>query len=380
MESEHRNVVGGVSDGAQYFGNGTGTVLPVPNSQKTDSVGAHWLRISFNQRFLAHVSDFTSNFFGDHDQDGRGLWSYDSRLAWASGVSLNYDEDPERSDRVHAGQMTLDIPGGALDQLCAQDQCLLIELCNAYDGKCTRVDIFFDDYRRNVTPHEIYEIAKKGDYSGFRMYNRRERGNSQGVIHDEISFGRRGSFGSGAYLRIYDKMLESNGQFNCVRYEMEFTQKKADAVFKKLAACSGDLEAFATLCGSLVAGSISFVHRTGDKNINRLERYTWWDRICEILGGDLKIRIERKKESVTEKMNWLRRNVSPTLACLLRIFKTEKDFYRWLFDVIHDGDGRMNPYAEQIARDNESSLAYSWGELQHIKEKDRLYDQAMSQL
>jgi hypothetical protein len=363
---------------AQYIGNGTGGVLPVPFSHKDNSVGVHWLRISFPDKYLAHVSAFVSNFFGCFDQDGFGLWSYTDRFAWESGVSLNYDQDRDRSDHVHAGMMTLDCPGSSLDLLSAPDLQLLLELCNNFEGKCTRIDVYFDDYNRLVTPSEVYEIAKKDDYSGFRSYGYRERGNSTGVTYEEVSFGRRGSYGNGAYLRFYDKNLESNGKQNCCRWEVEFTQKKAVKVFKKLTETGGDLDAFATLCGSLVAGCITFVHRTGDKNISRLEQYDWWSAILEVLGGQVRIRVERKKDSVTGKMDWIKRNVSPSLACLKRVFSTERDFFRWLFDVTREGDSRMNPRSEQIAKENAGCFTYRWSNLQRECEVE--YDKSMSQL
>jgi len=366
--------VDGTGDGAQDVVNGTGTVLPVPFSQ----VGIHWLRISINKRYLADVSKFLSSFWGDFDKDGFGLWSYDSRLSWSSGVSLNFDEAEERSFRVHCGLMTLDCPGASLDELTVPDLQLLIEYLDSVGGKCTRIDVFFDDYNRTVTPRDVYDVALRGDYSGFRCYNRRERGDRHGCTHDEISFGRRGSFGSGAYLRFYDKFLESKGKFDCCRWEVEFTQHKADAVFKKIAGTCGNVEAFATICGSLLAGCITFIHRNGDKNISRLERYEWWEMILEVLGDSVRVRIERKKDSVTGKIAWVERNVSPSLACLKRVFVNDRAFFRWLFDVCHDGEARMNPYSEQIARDNERTLNYRWGEFH--EESEHVYDGAMSQL
>lgn len=378
MEFQHRNVVGGVSDGAQNLGNGTGTVLPVPFSHKSNCIGVHWLRISFKKKHLAHIAKFVSHIWGSFDQDGFGLWSYDSRLSWVSGVSLNYDEDEERSGRVHAGLITLDCPGSALDEVTAPDLQLFIEFCESFGGKCTRIDIFFDDYNRIVTPREVFEVAQKGDYSGFRCWSRRERGDRKSCLHDEIAFGRRGSYGNGAYLRFYDKNLESDGESNCCRWEVEFTQKKADAVFKKLAACGGDIDSFVTLCGSLIAGCVTFIHRTGDKNISRLERYAWWSAILEILGGVVRVRIERKKDSVTGKMQWIERNVAPSLACLKRVFVSDKSFFRWLFDTLHDGESRMNPFTQQIARENECSINYRWGEFSDHKEQ--IYDKSMSQL
>jgi DNA relaxase NicK len=311
------------------------------------------------------------------------LWSYDSRLSWSNGCSLNFDADEERSKRVHLGMMTLDCPGGALDETTAHDLQLLIEYCNALGGKCSRIDVYFDDYARLVSFDELVGVATRGDFSHFLDFTykgggRRGKGKLRnGVISDEhtyerrrtkttreeVAFGRRGSRGNGKYLRWYNKELESEGEFKCDRWEVEFTQKKADLVFKKFAATAGDLEAFATLCGSLIAGCVTFVKRTGDKNIDRLDHYIWWEKILAILGQGIAIRVRRKEDSLTGKIEWVTRNVSPSLACLKKVFVSERVFLRWLFDVCRDGEGRQNKFTQRLADDNEAILDYEKGRL-----------------
>lgn len=343
--------------------NGTGTVLPVPFSQKANAVGIHWLRISFPKHHLADLTHWLSQMWGDFEQDGFGLWSYDSRFAWSNGASLNYDVDEERSQRVHLGSMTLDCPGGALDDTTAPDLQLLLEYCAQLGGKCTRIDVYFDDHERLVTFEQLKEATERHDYSGLIDFQIRQGGrlSQPGHTREEISFGKRGSRGNGKYLRWYNKELESGGEFTCDRWEVEFSQKKADIVFKKLAATAGDLDAFATLCGSLIAGCITFVHRTGDKNLSRLDRYEWWEQICKLLGGCVSIRVRRERDSLTGKLKWIERNVSPSLACLKKVFVSEDIFLRWLFDVLDDGAARMNRFSRRLAEDNEKLLLYEKG-------------------
>jgi len=349
---------------AQHNVNGRGTVLPLPLSHVNNSVGIHWLRISFPKKVLSQVSKWCSSIWGDFDMDGYGLWSYDSRIHWSSGVSLNFDADEERSCRVHCDRITLDCPGSACDELTVGDLLLMIEYSEALGGKCSRIDVYFDDYNRRVSFDDLKSAAEHRDFSGLIDYRITHAGKvgQTGNTREEVSFGKRGKRGNGKYLRWYNKELESNGDHKSDRWEVEFTQKKADIVFKKLASCRGSLDAFAVLCGSLVAGCITFVHRTGDKNIKRLQRYEWWEQIVELLGGEVKIRVERKKDSLTGKMGWLERSVAPTLACVKKVFVDKDAFYRWLWDVCSDGDGRMNASTRQIANENESSFDYHWSE------------------
>ena len=364
MESRTQHIATERCTEAQHLVNGGGTVLPPPVSHGMNCVGIHWLRISLPKKNLSKAFGLCSTLWGESDHDGRGLWSYDSRFCWSNGVSLNFDADKERSFSVHNNCATLDVPGSACDELTSCDLTLIIDVFKDLGGKCTRIDTYYDDYDRRITPHEVYDIVKKRDYSGFRTYSRIERGNLDCLTHDEIAFGRRGSFGNGKYLRFYDKGLESNGKQDCCRWEVEWTGEKADRVFQTLSATRGDLEVFGTIIGSLVAGCITFVRRTGDKNISRLETYSWWQEILDILGGKLVIRTSRKKDSLTGKIEWIKRSVAPSMACLKKVFVDKDAFYRWLWDVCSDGDGRMNAATRQIAKENEASMDYRWGEQQ----------------
>ena len=103
MEVKTQSIVDGFSDGPQHIVNGTGGVLPVPLSHINNTVGIHWMRISFLKHHLQDLTKFCDFIWGKSSEDGYGLWSYDSRFAWKSGASLNYDHDDDRSRTVHKG-------------------------------------------------------------------------------------------------------------------------------------------------------------------------------------------------------------------------------------------------------------------------------------
>jgi len=334
-------------------------VLRGVNSQIPNEIGVHWLRISFPSKYLSQVRSYCSLYFGDSFQDGYGLWSYDTRYSWSDGASLNYDSDPDRCALVHAGKATLDVPGKALDTI-AQDRLhfFLIGLRH-FAPSCTRCDVFFDDYRRLINPCDLHDIIKRSDYSGFRKAQMKQRFERGRLIHDEADFGTRGDNGSGKYLRVYDKTLESNGQKDCVRWEVEFSKERAHIVFDKLSSVK-TIDAFATLCGSLIAGAINFVHRTHDKNIRRLDVYDFWQQIKKTLGV-LIVRLEIKHSNITGMHNWVFRQVSPTMACLRDTFIDDYDFINWLFYVLDEGELRMSQRQVNIAKANKRTLRFSDG-------------------
>lgn len=352
-----------------------GDVIPRCLSHSNNEIGVHWLRISFNYKDLQKVKEFVGHFYSDNDSDGYGLWSYDSRIIWASGVSLNYDRENERCQRVHKGRITLDVPGSACDLLTAPDLVLFIEGAFSMGGKCTRIDIFFDDYQRLIEVTELAKLARRGDFSKFISWHIKESGyrsdgkrgklgddgtqikRKAGLTYSEVSFGSRGSTGSGKYLRIYDKLLESGGKFDCIRWEVEFSQRKAQEVFMVLAGTSGDMDIFATICGALIGGCINFVHRNGDRNIGRLDVYEFWDLITKSL-GKLTIRIEKKKNTLTGVIEWTERQVAPSLACVRKSFVSDQKFFAWVTDILDDGESRMNANQRQIVKRFEGSMNY----------------------
>lgn len=336
-------------------------VLRGVNSQTRNEVGIHWLRISIPRQYLQKLRTYCKCYFGEYIQDGYGLWSYDTRYSWSNGASLNYDSDSSRADLVHQGKVTLDVPGQALDGIAQTDLHLFLLSLRQFSPSCTRIDVFFDDHHRLNTPSGIHDIIKNRDYSGFRKGQLKQRYDGGRMIHDEVDFGTRGDNGAGKYLRVYDKALESDGEKDCIRWEIEFSKERAHKVFDKLSQVTS-VDAFATLCGSLVAGAINFVHRNGEKNISRLEVYGFWQQIKELL-GTVVVRIPTKKTDIGGMYHWVYKQVSPTLACLRGTFVDDTDFMNWLFDVLGEGEVKMSQRQTNLSKANKMSFRYDDGKV-----------------
>lgn len=339
-------------------------VLRGRQSQTQNQTGIHWLRISMPRQYLKHVRTYCSRYFGEASQDGYGLWSYDTRYVWLNKASLNFDSDAERSLLVHNGKVTLDVPGKPLDTIAQGDLHLFLVGLRYFSPVCTRIDVFFDDYQRLTTPTELDKIVRKGDHSRFRKAQFRQVGefkNGSYVIeHSEIDFGSRGENGSGKYLRVYDKDLESKGEKDCVRWEIEFCKERAHKVFDELSQTT-TVDDFAGKCGSYIGGSVLFVHRNGDKNICRLDVYEFWVQIQESLGS-LIVRIEKKVSNIGDMYRWVRNQVSATLATLRATFLDEVDYSNFLYDVIAEGELKMSQRQMNLAKANKRTLRYCDGE------------------
>ena len=96
--------------------------------------------------------------------------------------------------------------------------------------KCTRIDLAADDFtRKRLVMDVIHQAATAGHVVGFRCYDpRRPLKNMQTgqLAGDTAYFGKRGNHGSGRYVRFYDKGLESNGEVDSIRYEVELSGQR----------------------------------------------------------------------------------------------------------------------------------------------------------
>ncbi|MEA3421545.1 MAG: replication initiation factor domain-containing protein, partial [Acidobacteriota bacterium] len=279
-----------------------GHVIPGSELQKVNRTGVHWLRNSFDFKQLDDVKKMVSTFYGDCEISYRGILCYSARYIWPSGVSLCFDVDPELRKKAHRNRITLDIPGSACDELTAIDLLCIVEEIQYLNGRCSRLDVFFDDYTWQVSLSQLRSVIDKGDFSLFRVASKnktinRSKKENEGSTYDAVTFGRRGAIGGGKYFRIYDKNLESKGKENCLRWELEFTKHHAERAFEILAGVEGRTETFSICCGAMVAGNILFVHRTGDRNVKKLKVYGWWQKILKELCS-LRIRIPKKKCSL----------------------------------------------------------------------------------
>lgn len=331
-------------------------VLRGCNSQE---VGPHWLRISNPRQYLKALQHYCNIFFGEAAGDDRGYNSYDLRYYWPCGVSISYDSSCEKSDSIHGGFVSLDIPGMVLDSMESEILRMFFFGLRKFEPKATRLDVYFDDYERLITPSKLRKIIEKNDFTGFRKGGNHQLYKSGRLIHDEADFGARGKNGSGKYMRAYDKVLESDGSKDVIRYEVEFTKKHAAKAFNLLSQMGSD-ESFTQLLGELVVGAISFVKRTGEKNIGRLKEYGFWKRIKERLDSVV-IRIPVKRPTILSMFKYIETQAIRTLAVLRATFVSDVDFANWQYDRLAEAELRLSQQQMNLIKANRRTTRYSEG-------------------
>ena len=317
--------------------------------KKSGYVGIDWIHGNIGFRFVDKAAKYLSNLFNsDYIVYEFGRHRYDRTISFESyGVNIFYDSSEERSANLHGYKSLLQFTGTALSFLTAYELMdLITDLFQKFAFNCSRIDPFFDDMTKRIRPQDLDLIAKQGNVSGFRKARYcsgdYEIGKPDTINGEGMYFGSRGKNGSGKFLRVYDKELETRGRIKSIRWEPELTKGFAEKAFMELYKVAGDIERFTATIGGLVGGCICFVNRTSkpkEKNIPRLGVLPFWIEICEELGV-VRLKNPQKVSTIETSIGWVERSVASPLVKIRKALGPEK-FFSWLFDQMDEKESCM---------------------------------------
>lgn len=302
-----------------------GSKSPIENG----TVGVDWLQGTFPAERLPSLYDYISKMCGCTPEVMQwGQMRYDAHCVWHPfGIKLFWDTTAQKQ-MMHRNRATLQLSGVPLSTFSPTQIFKFMQtLHSVFEFSATRIDLCFDDFKKVMLPHEVAEEAGKGNFTGFKRWEPKQARRVSGeYLSDGIGFGMRGKNGSGRYLRCYDKTLESQGEIDAIRWEVEFTKETAKQVFQTLVSAE-NIALFTASISALIGGSINFVDRKGT-HLDRMSRLDWWQTIIDLLGC-VKLRNEKAVQTIESSIQWVERSVASTL---LKVEKAigERPFKRWL--------------------------------------------------
>ena len=298
-------------------------------------LGIDWFTGTLPYEFKDDFRDFVSDFVGEKPISYCwGRMRYNNHYDWFnSNIKLFYDDNIERCDKLHAGRLSVVISGQGMQRLSGEEMFSMFRtFINRFWVKSTRLDLCYDDYRdERLLPEEVKKCCDVGNYSGFRKYAYTEENTNNIRTAEMVSFGTRGKNGSGAYLRYYDKNLESKGAIDACRWELELSKEKACDVFFRLVCCN-DLDEFTTLIGALIGGSVRFLEKR-DANLSRCKDLEWWAEVVKDIGRAF-IRLQKDHCDIDKTIEWVENSVSPALG-KIKCALGEIEFVSWLENMVN---------------------------------------------
>lgn len=246
------------------------------------------------------------------------------------------------------GELRAYIPGKALataSMNAIRDFCQISR--EMYSATCARIDVAIDDYSKVLDLGDVKQAQDNGDFAYVETIGYHESGERGKKDKGRtITFGSRQSQ---AYQRFYDKSVESNGEIDAIRLEVEFKDDKAQALFEAWcfhAFTEDEQECAKTLAGAAL-GAVRFCDRSsGDKNLDRCNDLPWYEKLCDSVVSGFRLRVRKKERILDDSMSWVQRAVMPTLS-MIRLYMGDDSFLQW----IYDGTEEKIPLLSNIKRE-----------------------------
>jgi len=264
---------------------------------------------------------------GDWVETESGSYGYQKGLVGPGGARLWWDA-PGRDD-IHVS-----LPGQAC-QLAGRERLVsFLRFCLGHGGKPTRCDTAIDDYRRVVSPGQVLETLQGPDVVTHAQKVLTQQG---GVVGSRDLTGATvylGAAGSRQRLRVYDKGLESAGELDCIRWELESRKEAAETMAVALA-----YQNWGEVMASRLVGFVDFRDAYSHSEVERRERLPWFQLLVGLArkASAYLPKVPRTAEQVVE---WLDNAIGPTLAIAMKFWKGD---LAPLTDIIGRGEGRWKP-------------------------------------
>jgi hypothetical protein len=278
-----------------------------------------WFTLVYPAAVRSLVVAKLSEVMGEGEESERGLNLYRQAVRWATGAVLAFSDDG-----LNAETCCLVMSGSVVDYFSVDGLREFLRWSHSVGCHCTRVDLAFDDFSREVLRlDEVHAAADAGNFSGFKVHQSQQIKTRRGVLKsDGHTFGVRGKNGAGRLVQFYDKGLESEGERDCIRMEVRFAKDHAQLAFLSLV-LADSVEVFTSQICALIGGSIMFLDRSdGETHLDRCAPLSWWLSVLKLLGS-ARVVVRRESPPLQRSLEYLRDAWSMNLALMFEIAESQ---------------------------------------------------------
>lgn len=309
-----------ISGTAQTLPGLTGRV----NAQVAVSVGVDWFQATGDCGRLWDVADLCCAWWGQ-PREGQGGQFFTHSMHWPCGAALYFTPPGEASAIKHPGRFMLQLSGSVLAQWDGDERvAALREFHAAGATDVTRLDVAVDF--RGVAV-ELVECAiracEAGELRRFKLWDVRRPVSAGRVVGLSVTCGRRGKYGGGREVCIYDKGLEqrSGAANQWQRLESRFYAAFAGGAWAAIAE-PGENGANRMLAVGL--GAIDFRRARADgkrpRRVEDLKRPPWWSDVVGIVVQTERIRVPRReRHNFRRWAKWVARCVVPSMRAMANL-------------------------------------------------------------
>ncbi|MEO1716947.1 MAG: replication initiation factor domain-containing protein [Planctomycetota bacterium] len=252
------------------------------------------------RHLLPKIMDLLANYFGELTEGSvGGKYRRAYRIGDASGVM--YDGGPKNlRDRLKVqltGAILGEMEPQAIRQLCHELYFMGM--------KVTRLDVAIDLYKFSDLIKSVLDAIERGELVHAQKHKLVDESLKQVPCGSGVFIGSRGPKGSGRYVRVYDKGLESRSAppREWVRWEAEFAFTVGDDVMRDWL-LSADYPAAAKFLLARCWGAIDF-RQPASRQLSRRARSSWFESLVNSVEPVL-IRKLRVRSTLEGQKAWIR--------------------------------------------------------------------------
>lgn len=287
--------------------------------ESSEAVCIDWLRVSCKRESFVEVREIWRSYFGT-GEPARGRYNLSQGERYGSSGGVYWDENEFYCILEASGELLRTIGHCQVFGLLQR----LVECGCSVKRLDLAVDVFSD---RVFLLDCVERSCASGELCGARRWRLTEERTGAVVSGRMVCLGRRGSDGSGRYVRVYDKGLEQ-GELRAntwVRWEAELSDDVATQAAIRI--CKAD-NAFAEL-RAIAVGSVEFRTVTGRQHLAERPLVPWYEELAK--GDTRMLRAQRVKTSFDRWAGWVREAVVPTVSTFSKMLGMEiPEFLRWL--------------------------------------------------
>jgi len=275
------------------------------------AVGIDWFTCTGPKAGLETVTTELERRFGTWiSKAGVGFQRGGSRR-FDRGVTISFDDDEKQKPIIR-----VELPGKALAGMDGDDVAALIRWL-MLGRKCTRIDIRCDwqcpDGERVGLIDLVTRSCRHDEHCHAKRWRPYEDFDGVERVGHGVYIGKRGKDGSGRFVRVYDKGLETNERpaGTWERWEVEHSGEVANEVAVAVALSDG----WVFTAMSIALGAVDFRQNNGSRELDRRPRVEWWSKVLE--GVDpVNVREKRTPTDFERNVGWMRQTVAPKMKAM----------------------------------------------------------------
>lgn len=256
---------------------------------------------------------------------------YESNVRGANGLMLSLNTSSNGGEIEYR----LSIPGLPLRHIKRQKLHDFGQFFVSINARCTRFDWAVDDYSRTLDIDTLYLECLDGNRHGFgeiTYYVNGKRG--QKALGKTLYLG---AFDTHYLARIYDKCVESKGEMDCIRFEVQTSGEVSVSFFNHYFGID-DISRATRELSQRAIGKYRFVERTSEV-LSRCPDLPWWADFVAKVGGQIKVSVPRVQPMISDKKRWVESQVCGTIGLIFECMGI-KQGAEWLLAEIRKSMNR----------------------------------------